>query len=79
MGAGVAKLRHGLCDCPGQSGKATTKAAVCELWSENEQGLQLHKRKKVSISGGGSGRLAPEGGEGLARKECQEGRGGGGL
>lgn len=30
--------------------KSTTKAAVCELWSKNEQGLQLQKRENSEHS-----------------------------
>lgn len=65
-------LRHGLCDRPGQSGKASPRQP-CLSCGQNEQGSQPQMRKNSERCwGAGIGMLGTEGGEGLPSEERQE-------
>lgn len=69
---GLQSLRHGLCDSPGQSGKASPRQQ-CLSCGQNEQGSQPQTRKNSEHSWGvGVGTLGTEGGEVLPSEERQE-------
>lgn len=68
---GLQSLRHGLCDSPGQSGKALPRQQ-CLSCGQNEQGSQLQTRKNSERSWGVGVACWAQVGEGLPSEERQE-------